>query len=237
MSLTDNQSMGGSTGARRVLVLGGKGAIGAAIAEMLSERGDEVTATGRGELDLGDPDSIGGFFERQKPEFEVVVHSAGLNNPKLFADLTPAEIELSLQVNVQGFLRVLKHLDTHLRLRGGRVLVISSLYGFLARRGRLPYVVAKHALVGAVKTLAIELGPHGVLINALSPGFILTRMTSKNNSPAAIAALEAGVPLGRLGTPREIAEVACFLCSGANTYLTGQDIVVDGGFSVGGFQG
>jgi 3-oxoacyl-[acyl-carrier protein] reductase len=221
---------------RRVLVLGGRGDIGSAIAKVFSERGDDVVATGRTELDLSRPETIDSFFARTPPQFDVLIHSAGLNIPKLFASLTTAEIEQSLNVNLHGFLHVLKHIEPHLRERGGYVLVISSLYGFLARRGRLPYVISKHALVGAVKTLAIELAPHRVLVNALSPGFILTKMTTTNNPPHIIARFEAGIPLGRLGSPREIAEVSYFLCSRANTYLTGQDIVVDGGFSIGGFQ-
>lgn len=225
-----------STGARRILVLGGRGDIGSAIARVFTERGDKVVTTGRAELELSQPDSIDAFFSTTKPEFHVVIHSAGLNNPKLFADLTAGEIEQSLQVNLLGFLRVLKHLDPYLRKQGGHILVISSLYGFFARRGRLPYVISKHALIGTVKTLAIELAPDRVLVNALSPGYIQTKMTAKNNSPATIARFEAGIPIGRLGAPREIAEVSYFLCSRANTYLTGQDIVVDGGFSIGGFQ-
>ncbi|TAK87950.1 MAG: SDR family oxidoreductase [Betaproteobacteria bacterium] len=224
-------------GAREVLVLGGRGDIGSAICAVFRERGDAVKAAGRNDLDLGSPSSIDAYFERGTRECDVLVHSAGLNNPKLFADLSDEEIADSLRVNVQGFLSVLKYVEASLRARKGRVLVISSLYGFLARRGRLPYVLAKHALVGAVKTLAIEMAADGVLVNALSPGFILTKMTAKNNPPEVIKRFEAGIPLGRLGTPKEIAEVSYFLCSPANTYVTGQDIVVDGGFSIGGFQG
>jgi len=116
------------------------------------------------------------------------------------------------------------------------VLVISSLYGFLARSGRLPYVISKHGLNGAVKTLAIELAPYGVLVNSLSPGYIGTKMTYQNNSEETIAKLVLGIPLGRLGSAEDIAEVAEFLCSKKNKYINGQDIVVDGGFSIGGFQ-
>lgn len=225
-----------SAGPRRVLVLGGLGGIGSAIAQLFSERGDEVISTGRADLELSQPESISAFFARSGTQFDVVVHSAGHNNPQLFATLSVEEIEQSLQANLLGFLRVLKHVDPQLRRNGGHVLAISSLYGFLARRGRLPYVVSKHALIGAVKTLAIELAPHGVLVNALSPGYVMTKMTTKNNPPDTIARLRAGIPVGRLGDPREIAEVAYFLCSRSNTYVTGQDIVVDGGFSIGGFQ-
>lgn len=225
------------TTSRKVLILGGRGDIGTAMAEMFRQRGDRVVATGRIEIDLASAAAIDGYFEANAADFDVVVHSAGLNNLKIFAELSNEEIAESLQVNVQGFLRVLKHIEPHLRAHGGRVLVISSIYGFLSRRGRLPYSISKHGLIGAVKTLAIELGPHGVLVNALSPGFIMTKLTTKNNSPEMIEKIRGGIPVGRLGTPRDIAEVAWFLCSPANTYVNGADIVADGGYSIGGFQG
>jgi 3-oxoacyl-[acyl-carrier protein] reductase len=223
----------------RALILGGRGDIGAAIASRLATDGLEVTAVGRHDFDLADNGSIDRFFsEREQGGYEVLVHSAGLNSPKLFEDLSESEIRLSLEANLHGFLHVTRKCLPVWKRRGfGRVLVISSLYGFLARRGRLPYVVSKHALNGAVKTLAIELASSGVLVNALSPGYIKTKMTSQNNSPETIAKFEAGIPVGRLGDPEDIAEVAAFLCSPTNRYLTGQDIVVDGGFSVGGFHG
>lgn len=222
---------------RKVLILGGRGDIGTAMAETFRRRGDRVVATGRAEMDLANPAAIDGFFSTNAADFDVVVHSAGLNNPKVFAELSSEEIAQSLQVNVQGFLRVLKYVEPHLRAHGGRVLVISSIYGFLSRRGRLPYSISKHGLIGAVKTLAIELGPQGVLVNALSPGFIMTKLTTKNNNPEMIEKIRGWIPVGRLGTPQEIAELAWFLCSPANTYINGADIVADGGFSVGGFQG
>lgn len=221
---------------RKVLILGGRGDIGSAIAKLFGGRGDAVVSTGRAEIDLASNAKIDGYFANNDANFDVVVHSAGLNNPKPFAQLSGAEIAESLQVNVQGFLRVLKFIEPHLRERGGRVLVLSSIYGFLSRAGRLPYSVSKHGLIGAVKTLAIELAPHGVLVNALSPGFIMTKLTTKNNNPEMIERIRSWIPAGRLGTPEEIAEVAWFLCSPANTYINGADIVVDGGFSIGGFQ-
>ncbi len=222
----------------RALVLGGRGDIGGAIANRLRGEGIEVLQVGRDDFDLADPVGIDAFFARRGDAYDILVHSAGLNQPKLFEDLTDEEIRASLDANLHGFLHVARAcLPNWKSRRFGRVVVISSLYGFLARKGRLPYVVSKHALNGAVKTLAIELAPYGVLVNALSPGYIGTKMTYKNNSPETIAKFVSGIPLGRLGEPEDIAEVAAFLCSPRNRYLTGQDLVVDGGFSVGGFQG
>ncbi len=223
---------------RRALILGGKGDIGYAIANKLCNDGIEVISVGRLDFDLGHSEQIADFFKQQGNAFDILVHSGGMNHPKEFVELSDKEIRESLEVNLHGFFQVARLcLPYWQNNKYGRVLVISSLYGFLGRRGRLPYVVSKHALNGAVKTLAIEWAAYGVLVNALSPGYIGTKMTYANNSPETMESFISGIPLRRLGTPDDIAEVASFLCSSKNCYLTGQDIVVDGGFSAGGFQG
>lgn len=221
----------------RALVLGGKGDIGSAITQKLSSNGVDAISVGRSDFDLANPKQISNYFKVNGSQFDILVHSSGLNNPKTFEELTDTEIRESLDANVIGFLDVVRELTTDWRRnRFGRVLVISSLYGFLARKGRLPYVMSKHALNGVVKTLAIELAPYGVLVNSLSPGYIATKLTYKNNSTETIERLISGIPIGRMGDPEDIAEVASFLCSPSNRYINGQDIVVDGGYSVGGFQ-
>lgn len=235
----NNPAIEGSTTkrARKVLILGGSGEIGAAMAQLFAMRGDQVISTGSKEIDLASKPSIDRFFGSNSPDFDVLIHCAGINNPRPFVEFSKEEIVNSFEVNVEGFIEVLRHIEPHLRANGGRVLAISSIYGFLSRRGRLPYAISKHGLVGAVKTLALELGPFGVLVNALSPGFIMTKLTTKNNSPEMIEKIRGWIPVGKLGTSQEIAEVAHFLCSPANTIINGADIVADGGFSVGGFQG
>ncbi len=219
------------------LVLGGNGDIGGAISDQLQRDGFDVTRAGRKDFSLGSPEQIADYFAKNGNQFDVLVHSAGLNHPKLFEELSDKEIRESLEVNLHGFLQIVRLCLPHWKeVKSGRIVVISSLYGFLARRARLPYVTSKHALNGAVKTLAIELASYGILVNSISPGYIKTKMTSANNSPEVIQKLVSGIPLGKLGEPQDIAEVASFLCSPKNKYLTGQDIVVDGGFSIGGFQ-
>ena len=222
---------------KRALVLGGRGDIGWAISNQLHHDGLEVVSVGRSEFSLGSFEQIDSYFIKNGNNFDVLVHSAGLNYPKTFERLSDEEISESLDVNLLGFLRVVRTCLPYWKKNNfGRVVVISSLYGFLARRGRLPYVTAKHALNGAVKTLAIELAEYGVLVNSIAPGYIETKMTHTNNSTEVIKKFISGIPIGRLGLPQDIADVASFLCSEKNKYLTGQDIVVDGGFSVGGFQ-
>jgi 3-oxoacyl-[acyl-carrier protein] reductase len=220
-----------------VLVLGGRGDIGSAIANRFLTAGHPVLAVGRADFDLSEPGAIDGWFDRPHPPIGVLVHSAGLNNPKRFAELTDAEIRESYEANVEGFLRVARWAIPDLAAQQGRIVVISSIFGFLSRIGRLPYCMSKHALVGIMKTLALELAEEGVLVNAVSPGYIDTRLTRANNDASTIARLVAAVPMQRLGTPTDIAEVVYFLGSAGNRYMTGQDIVIDGGFSIDGGRG
>jgi 3-oxoacyl-[acyl-carrier protein] reductase len=220
---------------KTVLILGGTGDIGQAIHNELSSKGLIVTSVGSKDIDLSNKSSIDEFLKNKN--FDILIHSAGLNVVGNFEDKELHEIELGIDTNLIGFLHVVKSLLPNWKKQSyGRIVVISSLYGFLARKGRLPYVISKHGLLGAVRTLAIELAEYNILTNAVSPGYINTKMTTKNNSPEKINELVQGIPQRRLGKPEEIAKVVNFLVNDDNTYINGQDIVVDGGFSIGGFQ-
>lgn len=222
---------------KNALVLGGRGEIGRAICNHLAGMGYLVVPVGRQEFNLERSDEIGKFFKQMETTFDVLVHAAGHNIPRDFELLSDMEIQDSISANLLGFLTVARHCLPFWKESGsGRIVVLSSLYGFLGRKGRLPYVISKHALNGVVKTLAIEFAPIGVLVNSVSPGYIATPLTFRNNTPETLKKLIEGIPLARLGKADEIAKVVGFLCSDANTYLTGQDIVVDGGYSIGGFQ-
>jgi 3-oxoacyl-[acyl-carrier protein] reductase len=219
---------------KTALVLGGSGDIGTAIADDLAQRGYLVTCVGSADMDLANKKSIDQYMSGRT--YDVLVHSAGLNVIGALEDRDLTDIELAIDTNLIGFLDIVKRLIPYWKQQQqGRIVVISSLYGFLARHGRLPYVISKHGLVGAVKALAIELAKYGILTNAVSPGYIDTKMTSKNNTPETIARLVQGIPQARMGTPKDIARVVGFLVHD-NTYINGQDIIVDGGFSIGGFQ-
>jgi 3-oxoacyl-[acyl-carrier protein] reductase len=221
----------------KALVLGGRGVIGRAIVERLGETGCEVTAVGRQDFDLTNSGQISNFFGNTEANFDILIHSGGHNVPKTFDALNDDEIRRTLDANLFGFLDVARFCMPYWqRVKKGKIVVISSLYGFLGRRGRLPYVMSKHALNGAVKTLAIELAPIGVLVNSVSPGYIATSMTYRNNTAQDIEKLVAGIPVGRMGTPEEVAKAVEFLCSDLNTYINGHDLIIDGGFSAGGFQ-
>jgi 3-oxoacyl-[acyl-carrier protein] reductase len=222
---------------KSAFILGGHGDIGKSIVSYFEEMDFQVTSPGSRELDLTKKDEIAEYFYRNDVKADVLINSAGLNIPKAFEELSYDDILTALQVNFLGFFDIIQRLTPAMKKKkSGYILGISSIYGFISRKGRLPYSSAKHAHEGMIKTLALELGPHNILINSLSPGFVNTDMTSRNNDEATIQSFIDNVPLGRLASTNDIARVAYFLCSGENRYITGQNIVVDGGYSIGGFQ-
>lgn len=219
-----------------LLLLGGNGDIGSSIKNKFEANGYEVVAPSSKELNLEDTLQIESFMQRYSG-FDVILQCAGINNPLPIEQISEQELLKTFQINVFGFYKIIQlNIDHFKKINNGWLLGISSIYGQVAREYRSPYVMSKHALNGLMKTLAIELGPYNVKSNALSPGFVDTKMTSKNNSPEKIKSFENKIPLGRLAKPEDIANTAFFLCSKENEYISGQNIVVDGGFLAGGFQ-
>ena len=223
---------------RKALVLGGTGGIGTAIVEDLKSRfGDTVVSAGHRECDLTDFAAIDAFLDREHRDFDVVVQCSGINPTGPYESFSDDELDRVMRINCSGFLHIMRELKPYWEsARCGHVVVIRSIYGIISRSGRLPYSTAKHALLGAMKALAIELAPFGVMVNAVSPGFIETTLTSRNNSPETIAGLIRGIPAGRLGKPEDVARAVSMLASPENTYIAGHNLVVDGAYSVGGFQ-
>jgi NAD(P)-dependent dehydrogenase (short-subunit alcohol dehydrogenase family) len=224
---------------RKALVLGGTGDIGAAIAIKLAhDFGDDVVPVGSKDLNLADPKSIDIFIEKHGSEFDVLVHSAGVNQPGLIESLDLKNVEFAIHANLMGFLKLCQIMLPYWKKQSyGKIIIISSLYGFFSRKGRLPYAISKHALIGAMKTMAIEFAEFGITVNAVSPGYIDTKMTSKNNSPETIQKIINGIPVKKLGLPDDVARAVSFLASPENSYVNGLDLIVDGGYSIGGFQG
>lgn len=222
---------------KTLFLLGGGGAIGSAIKALFIQQGYTVLAPRSRELDLSDSQAIVSYMEKFTSPVDALIFCAGHNDPAPIGQLTNQEIQKTYQINTASFATLVAHLRKQFeQQKKGYILGISSLYGSISREGRAAYAMSKHAMNGLIQTLALELGPHGILCNTLSPGFVMTSMTQKNNTAQMIETLARQIPLGHLAAPEDIARVAYFLCSEQNQYITGQDIVVDGGFMAGGFQ-
>lgn len=216
-----------------VLVTGGGRGIGRAIAEHYRMQGHEVTAPSRSELDLASTESVSAFTRTQQIAVDVLINNAGENKVGPLESVDERDWNRILQVNLTAPMLLMRAAARHMRTKNwGRVVNISSCYSLVSRAGRAPYASSKSGLNGLTRTAAIEYARDGILVNALCPGFVETDLTRANNGPEQIAALCALIPLNRLAQPAEIARCVYFLGSEQNSYITGQTVVVDGGFLV-----
>lgn len=218
--------------ARTAFITGGARGIGAAIREELVGRGVDVIAPPRAELELADPTSVEAYLRSHVGlEVDILINNAGINVLNAVPAIDPATFEEMQRVNLTTALRLIQAFAPGMARRGwGRILSMSSIFGLRARERRAAYSMTKAALEALTRTVAVEFGPMGVLANSLAPGFVDTELTRQNNSPEVIAEIAGAIPLRRLAQPAELAKVAAFLVSDENTYLTGQTIVVDGGW-------
>jgi len=217
---------------RTALITGGSRGIGAAIAQNLRSGGCRVLTPSRAELDLANAASIDAFLacHRDAP-VDILVNNAGINFLRGLQELDAATWQDMLQTNLTAALRLTQGFAPAMAARGwGRILNVSTIFSLVTKDRRSAYSMTKAALNALTRSAAVEFGPGGVLANSLAPGYVDTALTRQNNTPEAIEAIASAIPLRRLAAPAELAQVAAFLVSEENTYLTGQTIVVDGGF-------
>jgi 3-oxoacyl-[acyl-carrier protein] reductase len=219
---------------KSALVTGASRGIGLAIAERFRASGYGVLAPGRAELDLSSPESVERFFASTVPiKVDILVNNAGKNKVTSIADIDADEWNDIFTVNLTSALRLVQAVVPHMKaVGGGKIVNIGSCYAALARPGRAAYSASKAGLQSLTRSLAVELGSSNILVNAVCPGFVETQMTRTNNSEAQLRELASRTALNRLAQPHEIAALVHFLTSDENTYITGQSIVIDGGFSV-----
>ncbi len=218
----------------RALITGGSRGIGKAAAKLFADRGYEVLLPTRQELDLLDGNSVDRFVERMALEsIDTVVNNAGINEIDLLENVSDAQLEQMLMTDLISPIRLLRGLIPQLRKSpAGRIVNIGSVWAVVSKQGRSIYSAAKNGLHGITNALAIELSEAGILVNTVCPGFTRTELTQKNNTPEQIAQLSCQIPLGRMAEPEEIAKLIYFLGSVENTYITGQKIVIDGGYTI-----
>jgi 3-oxoacyl-[acyl-carrier protein] reductase len=218
---------------RTVLITGGSRGIGAAIAAEFAASGWNVIAPSRSELNLADKSSVAAFCKKiNASPLDALVNNAGINFLNSIHDIAEPDWDAMLQVNLTAPRCLIQAVVPAMIARGwGRIVNISSIFSLVSKERRASYSVTKSGVNALTRTAAIELGPNGILINAVCPGYIETDMTYINNNAAEIDAIVKSIPLRRLAKPAEIAKTVQFLCSENNTYITGQTIIADGGFT------
>jgi NAD(P)-dependent dehydrogenase (short-subunit alcohol dehydrogenase family) len=214
------------------LVTGASRGIGLAIADRLRQEGVRVLTPDRSCLDLSSSTSMDAYLSTLNERIDILVNDAGINKLSSGQEVTDADLYETLQVNLAAPLRLIRALSPRMVENNyGRIVNISSIWSVVSKQRRVTYSMSKAGLNALTRSLAVELAPHNVLVNAVAPGFVNTELTSQNNSPEEIEAINRLIPMGRLAEPAEIAELVFFLCSEKNSYITGQTLLVDGGFT------
>lgn len=241
---------------RTALVTGATRGIGKSVADCLLEAGANLILTGtikeevdrlnadnkeHGILnihylqaDFSNTDSADAFLKvlEQYPQIDICINNAGVNKIDEFIDATMNDFNWIHEINVKVPFQILKVVGPKMIAHNyGRIVNVASIWSVITRPGRSIYTLSKNALVGLTKTLAVEWASHNIMVNAVSPGFTLTELTKTTNSIEQLSAIEKIIPAQRMADPDEIAKVIAFLCSDLNSYLTGQNITIDGGYT------
>ncbi len=240
---------------RTALVTGGNRGIGRAIVEALADAGADVAVFARSADSVAEAAAavaergvrslglVGDVSSRADVErawseltqsferLDILVNNAGITRDNLLLRMKPEEWQAVLDTNLTGaFLWSRAAIKSMIRQRGGRIVNIASVVGITGNPGQANYAASKAGLIGFSKSLAAEVASRGVTVNVVAPGFIATDMTDALPESAREEFL-ARIPAGRLGDPRDVANLVVFLASSSSDYITGQVICVDGGLT------
>jgi 3-oxoacyl-[acyl-carrier protein] reductase len=164
---------------------------------------------------------------------DICVNNAGINIIKPYEKCSADEYQRLMSINLTAPFSITQQLIPGMKKRSfGRIVNIASIWSEISKPRRSLYTTSKTGLVGFTRSLAVENASSNILVNAVSPGFTRTEMTKESLSADEIKTLSEQIPIGRFAEPNEIAQTVLFLCSDLNTYITGQNIVVDGGFTL-----
>ena len=217
---------------KTILVTGGTGGIGSAVAALFDQFKGNVIVTNSKLANFKSNESVSRLLE-ELPDIDIWVNCAGINTIDELDNIKEEDFDNIMQVNVKAPFLIAKHISKHMKKQqSGKIVNIASIWGEKTISKRLSYTTSKAALIGMTKTLAVELAKYNIQVNTVSPGFTNTKLTNSILTKAQIKKLVLSVPMGRMANPDEIARIVMFLCSSQNTYITGQNIIVDGGFSV-----
>ncbi len=197
---------------------------------------EEIRKMGRKSLavaaDVTSASDVAGMVEKVTAEYgrvDILVNNAGIARDQLLMRMSDEDWETVLNVNLKSvFLCTRAVLRQMVKQRWGRIVSISSIVGIVGNPGQANYASSKAGIIGFTKTMAREVGSRGITVNAIAPGFIVSKMTEQLSEEQKSEMLKR-IPLGFLGTPRDVAEAVAFLSSEEARYITGQVLGVDGG--------
>lgn len=233
---------------RRALITGGAAGIGAAITRVLCREGVACTITGRAAERPDDLDASVGYCQldflapeteaqtleaiRDRIRPDILINNAGINEKGPIGETTRARLDATLEINLAGPYRLTQACLPHMLAQGwGRILNVTSIWSVTGNPGNTAYCASKFGLDGFSAALAAEVARHGVLVNCIAPGYVLTETMRRKYQAAEIERIAKHIPIRRMAEPEEIAELSAWLVSERNTYVTGQNIRVDGGLT------
>ena len=235
---------------KTVLVTGGTRGIGASIVRHFENLNAEVIATGVNKdqlhksinrrvkyhyLDLKNEKSISDFIEyiSQRKKIDVLINNAGMNKIDSIEKIKDEDWDNIYNINLYGPFVLTRAISKIMKKnKYGRIVNISSIFGVISREKRAAYSSTKSGLIGLTKATAHDLAKDNILVNSISPGFINTELTKNILGEKSMKELSNSIPLKRLGDSDEIAKLVLFLTSDQNTYITGENIIIDGGYTI-----
>ena len=237
---------------KTVIITGGTRGIGAAIAQVFLKAGAQLLVTGTKDgnpkiqglsdnnniryhqLDFSSDDCVNKFLDtvQKLKKIDVLINNAGVNKIESISNISSKDWDWINTINLKGpFLLTRAVSETMKKQNSGKIINVASIFGVISKEKRAAYSSTKWGLIGFTKAAALDMACFNVQVNAVSPGFVDTELTRKILGRKEIKSLTERIPQGRLAKPEEIANVVLFLCSDLNTYITGENIVVDGGFT------
>ena len=229
----------------RAVVTGATRGIGYAIAERLLKDGLEVIVTGTKkngkypagssyyQVDFLDEDSTNKFINfLKKQQINILVNNAGINKISEFSSMDIDDFDRILRINLRAPFQICQAVIPYMeKIKWGRIVNLTSVFGNISKEYRAAYSSSKFGLDGMTLALAAEVSEKGILANSVGPGIIDTDMTRDVLGDSGIAKLKGQIPMKRLGQASEIASLVSWLVSNENTYMTGQNLMIDGGFT------
>jgi 3-oxoacyl-[acyl-carrier protein] reductase len=228
------------------VITGGSRGIGFAIANTMAKNGAEIVI-----LDMNEPENLGNFTflkcnvaDYNETEnvvktildrfgrIDILVNNAGITRDKLTPVMSESEFDAVINVNLKGTFNMIRHTYRQfMKNKSGKIINMASVVGMMGNAGQANYSASKAGVIGLTKSVAKELASRGINCNAIAPGFIGTTMTGAMTEAAQNEIIKS-IPMGKIGTPDDVANLALFLASGYSDYITGEIIKIDGGLYI-----